>query len=118
MKSKLDTVTVPLEKTLLGEQVLTIKVRNVGELVAKEGGKVGALAYGLTPQTISNMVYGKMQSELKAKLQEQGVKADVDVTYTPPSGGKSPKDLLVGVGIGVGVVGIAWLLKSLIRRGR
>lgn len=101
-----------------GDQALVIRVKNVPELVAKEGGATGKLVHSLVPQTIANTVYDKMAAEMRAKFKEKGVDADVEVTYAPPAVGRSPKDFFVGAGVGAGLIGAVWLIKGLLSRRR
>lgn len=91
-----------------GDQYIVIKVKNVGDLVKKQGGALGNLAFSLVPTTISNTVYSKMRDEFSTKLKEQGVDADVSVTATPP-GGSVPAGEGIKLGlIAAGTIGVGW----------
>ena len=104
-----------------GDQYVVIKVKNVGDLVKKQGGALGNAAFGLLPQMITNTVYTKMRDEFSKKLGEQGVDAEVSVTASPP-GGAVPAGEGIKFGlIAVGTVGAGWglwhfLLRPLLRR--
>lgn len=101
-------VSVPLSPVAgTGDRAVVVRLKNVGDLLKSQGGAAGALAYGAVPQTMTDVVYGKLRAELEQKLREQGVDADVQVTYTPPQGGRSPRDLLVGAALCGGFIGLA-----------
>ena len=95
---------------------ILIKVRNVPELVRKQGGALGGLAAGLVPETINATVYDKMAAELLKGLTEKGVDADVKVVE--PTGfqaaGGSPiwKPLAMGLG-GAGLLMLGWKIVGL-----
>lgn len=97
-----------------GDPALVIRVKNTADVVKAQGGGAGAIAFSLAPATITAQVYSTMQAQLKTKLKEQGVDADVTVTTTPPTGPAPKGDLLTGVVLGAGVVGLGFLLKKLI----
>jgi hypothetical protein len=95
---------------------VTIHVKNVPELVKKEGGGAGEVAFQLLPQTIENTVYSKMKAEIAAGMKEKGVDADVNVVSNLPAVGGSPKDFLVGSVVGAAAVGLVLGLAKLIKR--
>lgn len=94
---------------ILGEY-LVIRVKNVPELVKKQGGAAGALAYAAAPQTITAKVYDEMRSKLAEGLDQQGVDADISVVSLPPTGPAPKGELLTGIAIGAGTVGIGALV--------
>lgn len=90
---------------------LFIQIRNVPELVEKQGGAIGSLAHLIGPATVEQRVYDEMAKRFGGELAKQGVRADVSVVNTPPPAGKSSGEgraLLVGAGLGVGAVGVGW----------
>lgn len=102
-----------------GEQYLVIRVKNVGDLVAKQGGAVGKLAHTLAPQTITDKVYDEMRKEMLKEFAKQGADVDIQVTATPPMGKRAPTEFgrgaLVG-GVGAAVLGglalVVWRILS------
>lgn len=64
------------------QRALMIRVRNVAQLAAKQGGKVGELLAQHAPNTLDSEVYSKMSKQFSAELQKQGVQADVQVVDT------------------------------------
>ena len=91
-------------------------VRNVADLVSKQGGAAGGIAMSLAPQTISNKVYEEMRKKIAEGFSKEGVVADVKVVSNRPAGGGPSQDLWVGLGVGAGVVGFIGLVKYLITR--
>jgi hypothetical protein len=61
---------------------LLVRVRNVPQLVAKQGGLPGAVAAKLVPNTIEAVVLTKMAEQMRPTLHEKGVEADVQVVTT------------------------------------
>lgn len=94
-------------------QALLIQVKNVPDLVKSQGGAAGTMAYSLAPGTITGKVYSTMQGELKTKLKEQGVDADVSIVspagYKPQAGGFPWKPVAIG-SIAVSALTIGWLV--------
>ena len=106
---------IPLAQAGGPQPALVIRVKNAGQLVAKEGGKPGELAFDALPGTITNFMYAKMRDEFAAKLKEQGVNADVQVTTSPPNGPPPRSEFLPGVAVGAGVTAIAFGLWKIFR---
>lgn len=108
--------------TIVGDaidpQYVVIKVKNMGDVVTKQGGAMGNVAYSLTPQTISNIAYERMRDDFKKGLAEKGVDADVTITAMPPTGKPPAGELWFGVAVGASTVGMGWLLWKLIAGGR
>ncbi len=95
-----------------GESFIVIRVKDIGGLVAREGGSAGALAYKAAPVTVTNAVYSKMQEEFAKGLREKGVDAEVKVMANPPRDSPIQGELVVGVALGGGVVVLGLVLKS------
>ena len=96
---------------------LVIQLRNLGEVVRKKGGAIGAAAYAAAPQAIAVKAYEEMKKKLTEGFAQQGVDADVRVVYSAPSGGASPRrDLLTGAVLGVGVVGVGYGIFRVVRK--
>lgn len=91
-----------------GEPYLAVRIRNVPDVLAKEAGALGTLAYKAAPQTLTNEVYNKVRDRLSDALQKEGVAADVGI-YTLP-GGKPGATSDLGRGI---LVGAALVVASL-----
>ena len=98
-------------------QYITIKVNNIAELVRREGGLSGGLAYGLAPQTLTNKVYSEMIKKMISGFKDQGVNADVSLSTTPGTP-RSVPDIAVGALVGAGAVGIGYGLFRLLRHLR
>ncbi|MDO8681563.1 MAG: hypothetical protein Q7R30_23865 [Acidobacteriota bacterium] len=96
-------------------QYIVFTVKNLPEVVAKEGGSAGAVAFKAVPQTIENMAYGKIRDELKTEFGKKGVNIDVQTTYVKPVGGRPPNDLLVGATMGAASVGVGYGLWKLVK---
>jgi hypothetical protein len=104
-------------QTNIDDQAIVIRVKNVAGLVESKGGKTGAFAYQLVPQTISRKVYNEMAAKLKSGFKDQGVDADISVVATAPSVKRSMPDIYVGMALGAGVIGIGWLLSKYVFKG-
>lgn len=106
----------------MSDQWVTIKVNNVENLVKQQGGAAGEIAFKLAPQTVSNTVYSKLKDQLAAALKEKGVEADVTITSSPATGAPAKGELLTGLALGAGGVGIAYgvvkLVGHLIKKGK
>ncbi len=102
-----------------GEPAIVIRVKDLGSLI-KSQSPTGGVLYGLTPSTMAGIVYGQMRDKLAAGLKDQGVNADVTIATSPPSGPPPKGDLLFGMSLGAGAVGVGWGLWHLIKhfRGR
>ena len=113
-----------MRTTLTGYQILggaaedslalVIKVKNIAEVVAKQGGAAGKLAQQLAPLTIANTVYNAMKDKMAAGFAEQGVVADIAITSSVPTAKPTKGEFLAGVvvgGVGVGAVAVGgWAL--------
>ncbi len=98
-------------------QYLVIKVKNMADVIAKQGGALGNFGYSLTPQTMANFVYGQMAGQFKQKMAAEGVDADVAVTADPPTHKPPSGGVLVGAAVGVGAVGLGALLWKYVLKG-
>jgi|SRR5579859_6076188 len=90
-----------------------IKVKNVGQLAATQGGAPGALAAALVPETIEGVVLDKMVQQFRSNLKDKGVDADVQVVSTtmPPARSGLREGVVLGVvgaGVGAGLGWVAW----------
>lgn len=94
---------------------VTIHVKNAPELVAKQGGSIGSLAFGLVPQTITNKIYTEMASEIGKGMREKGVDADIKVVGNLPAVRPLSQDFTVGALIGAGGVGIGYGIFRLVK---
>ncbi len=103
------------EYDILGDdgQAVVITIKNVDDLVAKQGGATGANLYKLTPNFVTNMVYDKLRQKLDEGLKAQGALADVKVVSTAPKGAPPKSEFTTGIAIGAGAVGVGWLLFKL-----
>lgn len=94
------------------DQYVVIHVKNMGDVINAQS-KLGGLLFKGMPSTLSGVAYGKMRDELRSKLADQGVDADVTVTTNPPKGKPPSTDFLPGVLVGAGSVGALWALGKL-----
>ncbi len=87
-------------------RVIQIRVKNAGELAAKQGGVAGAVAAQLVPETIESVVLNKMVQQFGASLKEKGVDAEVVVvplgSPVPPPSQRGPflKGMVASAGLG------------------
>lgn len=95
------------------DQYVVIHVKNMGDVINAQS-KLGGILFKGAPSTLTGYAYGKMRDEMKSKLAEQGVDADVTVTTNPPKGKVASTDFLPGVIVGVGSVGALWALYKLV----
>lgn len=96
------------------DKALLIKVRNIPEVVASKGA-VASLAQKAAPETIEAKVYEEMGKQLKDKLREN--KIDADVSIVNPAGfAPAASDMGRNLAIGVGVVGLGLGLLYAVRR--
>jgi hypothetical protein len=99
---------------------VTIHVKNIPELVAKQGGSQGAFVQQLLPSTIENVVYSKMAGEIAKGMKAQGVDADVKVVSDKPARGATSSDFTIGAVAGAGGVGLLYgmvkLFKHFVRK--
>jgi len=94
---------------------LVIRIKNFGDVIKSQGGALGNIAYTLTPATISNVALGKMRDEFKSSLAEKGVDADVAIASAPTVKTKT-SELVIGMGLGAGLVGLGALIWRLLKR--
>lgn len=105
-----------------GEQYVVIKIRDISKAVADSagGGSTGKAATSVlsaltkyAPKTIDDFVVKQVVPELKKKLAENGVIADVEAVTTPPAQGQRTESEF-GKGALVGAVGVgaAWMIKA------
>lgn len=113
---KIDGSIIPLAQAGGQQPALVVRVKNAANVVAQQGGATGKLAFDLVPNTITNLVYGKMRDEFSSKLKEQGVDADVTVTTTPPNGPSPRSDFIPGIVVGAALTGIGLGALRLFRR--
>lgn len=107
-----------IEEILGSDPYLTIKVKNPDELVQKQGGSVGGLAYKVAPDTITQKIYSEMAKQMGTEFSKQGVKAEIKILDGTPSGKKPPagefiRGAAVGTVVGGGIVGIGLLFYRL-----
>lgn len=99
----------------VGQSIL-IRVNNPLELVKTQSGKPGSFAskmaalatYG-APQTLTNVVLGKMVEQFKEQLAKNGV--DVNVMVVDDTGMRATsgeRDIVTGIGLGAVLVGLGW----------
>lgn len=103
----IDGATIPLAQAGGPQPAIVIRVKNAGALAA-QGGAAGSLAFEAVPNTITNIIYGRMRDEFLQKFKEKGVDADVSITTTPPAGPPPRSDFVPGVLAGGALVGLAW----------
>ncbi len=94
---------------------LVLHVKNVGALVAKQGGAMGALAQQLVPSTITNQVYSEMAKKIGAGMKAEGVDADISVMSNKPAVGGAPQDFTIGAVSGVLGAGVVYGLVRLVK---
>lgn len=83
---------------------VAIRLRNVGDVVAKQGGTFGNIAFSAAPQTITNEVYSKIRDKVAAALSAEGVDADVGVFTLPGGKPGASSDLGRGILFGAALV--------------
>ena len=94
---------------------LLVQVRNIPELVARQGGAPGAAVQALAPRTIANKVYTEMQKRMTSEFAKQGVDVDVRVVASAQDFGPPPRgEFLTGAAVGASAVGFAWVVKALV----
>lgn len=97
----------------MADRALVVRVKNVGDAVKSQGGATGALAFSITPETISNVVYSKIRDELISGFRDKGIDVDVQLTSTPPTGPAPKNEFLRGAALGAGTIAALLLLKGL-----
>ncbi len=92
-----------------------ITVRDVPALIRAQGGNAGAFIDRYLPDTLETTVYSKMAAEIASGMKDKSV--DADVRLVAPVGYKPAQtpDFFWGVTVGVGGVGVGWLLWKLVR---
>ncbi len=97
---------------------VTIHVKNVADLVAKQGGAAGSFAARLVPQTIENTVYSEMAKKIGDGMKLEGVDADIKVVSNKPAVGGAPQDFSIGAVAGVAISGALYGLVKLVQHFR
>lgn len=103
------------------QRAILLKVKNVGALVAKQGGAPGQIVSslsqmvpgGIVSQPLETLVLDKMVAELRTNLAAKGVDAEVSVVE-PGSYRGSASGLAQGTALGAAGVGLLWLAKRLL----
>jgi hypothetical protein len=92
-------------------RAVLIRVKNMSQVVAAQGGKMGSLFYASMPDTIEAEAYKKMADQVAAGMKEKGV--DAEVMVVEPSGFTSAasnpiwEKLAIGLML-VDVVALGW----------
>jgi hypothetical protein len=107
------------EETVVGadiaDQFVVIRIKNMADVIKAQGGALGNLAFSLTPQTVANLAFSRMRDEFKKSLADKGVDADVTLAAAGPAT-KAPRgELVTGVIVGAGAIGVGWGLWRLLR---
>lgn len=97
------SISVVLGDYQPGTKYLTLHVDNPKGLVEHEKGKgLGLLATTLVPELVEKEVYSGIKTELEKQFKEKGSTVTVDITQTPPKGGKlGPVVTREGVFVGI-----------------
>ena len=69
------------------DQHVAIQFKDAAAVIAKEGGKLGALAHRLAPSAVEGEVYRRMVEEIEKDLRGLGLEAEVRVVTGLPGGG-------------------------------
>lgn len=97
------------------DRAIIIRVKNMRDVVKREGGALGDLAQTVLPDFTSEQFYSKLRSELSGKFKEKGVDAQVDVVLardapTTPAQTGLAREFAVGIGIGLAIEALGlWL---------
>jgi hypothetical protein len=100
-----------------GDQYLVVHVKNAADVVNKQGGSAGNVAYSLAPSAVTGKVYETIANELRKGFREKGVDADLQILEQAPQGQTPRRDLTTGVVLGAGAVGVGWLLWRYVLQG-
>lgn len=97
-----------------GEQFLVVKVRNIPDVVKKEGGQLAAIATAAMPQMVYTQFYSTMRDRLKGDMAKEGVIADVEVMTVPsPFWARQPTtDLTIGIGVGFALLALGFYISK------
>ena len=95
-------------------RALVVRLLDVRAPVEKKLGRAGGLAMTLVPGTITNRAYDELGKKLAAELAKEGLVADVRVVDQAPKGPRPRADLVTGIAVGAGSVGILWLVRGLV----
>jgi len=99
-----------------GDRYLTVRLKDPAAVVRAQGGAAGALALRLAPNTVLNAAYDAMKKQFEAQSAARGVELDVAVhSGTPSDSPLTPSDFLRGTLVGGGVVGLGWVVTTLVR---
>lgn len=98
-----------------GDRALLLKVRNIPEVVASKGA-IAALAQKAAPDAIEAKVYDEMGKQLKEKLREQKVDAEIRIVQASAFGPEERGGVLRNLAIGLGVVGLAGIAYYAVKR--
>lgn len=114
-----------LDDAVGADQHVAIRFKDTAAVVAKEGGKLGALAARLAPETVESEVYRRMVDEIEKDLRGRGFEADVKVVRgLPGAGGKVVETVQTGdargafwrgAGAGAGGAALLYVLARVIR---
>lgn len=99
------------------DKFIAIRVKNVASLVQQQGGAAGGIALAIAPQAVTDKVYAEMRNQLAKKFGEQGVIADVQVVSGNPMPAASRNDLVTGIFIGAGSLGVGILAWKYVIKG-
>ncbi len=105
-------------------QYLLIRVRDISGAIKKQAGAFGgvassgySLAKAFVPNTIESYVYDQMVPEMRKQFASEGVVADVSVVSVPPPDGMRPSsEVIPGILVGAGGVGLLWAGSYLVRK--
>jgi hypothetical protein len=88
---------------------VVIRVKNVPEVVAKQGGALATLAQRMAPEFVNVQFHEEFKKKLTSELAGEGVQADVEVMPSagvpgacpPPSPSHLARDIGIGVCVGI-----------------
>lgn len=97
-----------------GDPVLVIRLKNLDNVIKKQGGAAGGLAMWAAPQSITNVALEAARKKLEEGFRKEGVDAEVTIAAAAPTE-KPPKgEFFIGVvagALGLGLLGFGgWTL--------